>query len=336
MIPSIQTYKVCDIISRSVYKELKDIINNGKELCVPKLCDIANDMLIQKCEGVVKENKFTPHKQRSMYLGFPCCISLNNCVGSYNFSKDQQKYNTINPGDVVKIEIGANINGCIAQFGDTFVYNAPENCYVKLLDKLEKAVLSELVAGNINDDVKIKVESICSTNDCFPVENAVSYQAQHGFLKTQTSKYIILNYQKYYDDEDSLVGEPNMCFDLEEGEMYVINLSIAENNDSTLQNHTYYDSEPAHVYNFNDYFYNLKLKASKEFYSKVKSQHANNGFYLKNYNDNPKLKLGFKEVYQSGIIDEHPVLFLKDGSNVYFRKFLAIVGKECGVKLGEA
>lgn len=339
MNPSLDTYRLSANVAKDTYYQLKEKIKTTGKKCVEELCQIGNDMIIQNCKAIVQKHNLVPHKNSNMYIAFPCCISVNNCVGYYHCKSEKERYNTISNGDVVKIEVGVNINGCISLYGDTFIYtndktDSNKNTYIKVLDKLEKAILTEMIPGNLNDDVRMKIESVCSNYNCFPVENTISYQSHFGMLKSNESKYIYANYQKYYDDDDELIGEPNMCFELLDGEMYQMNLVIVEDNEDTAQTHQYTELDKPHIYNINDFFYSLKLKSSKEFYTTIKSAHGNNAFYLEPYTAaTPKFKLGFKEPYENGIIDEYPVMFTKDNCNVYFRKFMVIVNADGGIKL---
>lgn len=313
--------KVCSI----VYNQIAELIVDGAK--VSDICAFGTEFIVTECENMKKIHDFCPHMYSSMYVGFPVSISLNKCVGNYVYEKDRLNYNNIKKGDVVKIEFGVNIDGCISIIGETIVVGEPENKMIAFLQSLEKKVLKMMIPGNVNDDVRTVVESLCTENDCFPVENTMSYQTQEKYLRTQESKYILLNFVKYYDSDDYLAVEPNTCFEFEDGEVYHINLTITP----TLENQTYKKEHDSHIYAFNDIFSGLKLKSSKEFHSTVKRSHGTNGFVVKE-NLDAKSRIGMKECKERGILTEYPIYYNKKES-VYHKKFTAVVKAKCGQRL---
>jgi len=329
----LKSYRIASSICENVYSEIIASIANG---CfdIEQLTK-NGDLLVQEkaVEALQLEPDIPPHKNSKHYIAFPTSFSLNNCVGNYVYQKDHNI--NIKDGDVVKVDLGVNINGCISIFAKTYVHTTLNEKYLTVLDSLEEIVLQELKTGNVNDDVRMHVESFCAENDCFPFENSISYGASPNYLKTQDSKYIIFNFQKYYDDDDNLV-QPNTCFELEEGEVYNINLTIVENQkdcDSGIHQHVYKELHKPHIYGFNDYFYSLKLRSSKDFYGKVKDDHKNNAFRIDEYENILKYKIGMKEPYDNGILDAFPIYYTKDNCKVYTKKFTALVTKDGGVKL---
>jgi methionine aminopeptidase len=177
--------------------------------------------------------------------------------------------------------------------------------------------------GMTNDDIKMRIESKCTNMECFPIENCTSYQ--HNTQPEDELKYIILNFKKYYDDDDNLVVNPNICFDIEEGDIYTINLTIIPNNEDTDSEHVYTYNTDAHIMKYNEFFYNLKLKASREFCSMIKTKHGNNAFNCVEYRKNPKYRMGIRESLDAGILEEYPILYSKDKLPVYHKKFTIIV-----------
>lgn len=333
-------YKLGGNICKKVYDNLITLINNGL-LNVKELCQNGDNLIIQEA----KKNNINVKKE-SILIAMPTCISLNNCTGYYRYEKQMDNYNQIKKGDVVKIELGVNINGCINLFGDTFIYNEKDNekknekdnrydKYLSLLNKLEKSTLKLLKPQKLNDDIRMKIESLCTEQDCFPLENTVSYQAFENLLKSQDSKSIVLNYTPYYDDEDSLIVEPNICYEFEENEIYHINLTFIIDNlqIDNKTDHLLKELHESHIYNYNDYYYGLKHKSSKEFYQNIKSLHKNNAFDVNKYKENVKNRIGIKESYENGILDKYSIYYSKDNLPIFHRKFTAIVTKDGGFKL---
>lgn len=331
-------YNVAAKICGKVYNMLKENILTGKILYVSELIRLGNEMIRNECKLVYK-------KLQNKGIAFPVSISLNNCVGNYTYENQKNEYNIIKQGDVVKIELGVNIDGYIAVLGETLIYSNETNNetnnetfntenlkYIEFLDKLQKDIIKIIKHGEINDEVKIYVESKCTELDCFPVENTISYQHIDGKLSTDDSKYIITNYKKYYDSEDLLITKENLCFEFEKYEIYTINLTIIKNNSEGETDHKYAQPHESHICRFNEYFYNLKLASSRSFCSVIHEEYQKNAFDCVPYKNQIKYKTGIRESLKNGILIQYPVYYSKDNSIVFHKKFTIIVD-ENGSKL---
>jgi len=324
-------YNTCAKICGLVIKEIFSKILSSEMLSVTSLCEYGDTRIKEECDKIYK-------RETVKGSAFATSISLNDCVGYYIYEggneKDTSEYNTIKLGDVVKVELGVNISGCIANLGETMVYTndkSQENVnkkYLDLLNELQTDVQKLLIPGNTNDDVKIIIESKCTQIGCFPVENTTSYQHLDGQLQTLESKYMITNYQKYYDDDNNLAVLQNICFEFEQGDVYTVSLVLVPNdieqNDETT--HNYIEKHDPHIYRFNDQYYGLRLKMSRDFFSKAKSEHNTNAFNSLPYKNNSRHRVGIKECYENGILENYPVLYTKDKYPVFHKKFTDIVG----------
>ncbi|NDC96205.1 hypothetical protein EB118_13440 [bacterium] len=296
-------------ICQKAYMYIKDLILSG-ERDITKLCEMGDAYIRDKLTCVYKKETC-----KGLYL--PVCISFSNCVG----------YNCTDPftdTDIVKIELGVEIGECKCTLGETFNITNGDDMYIKLLDELQKIVIQNMTTEHNNFDVKIEVESKCTEHNCFPMENCTSYQyVPDNTLEIDVPKYIVLNHKKYYDDNDFLTVNPNLCFDFCEGEVYHINLTIVQ--DSTESSSHKFIQKPADILRFNDLYYSLKLKNSKQFCHKVKSVNRTNAFRLQDYVTTPNDRMGMKECIDSGILDSYIKYYTKDNCPVYIKKFTVYI-----------
>jgi methionine aminopeptidase len=319
-------YNACAKICGIVFREIVLKISNNEMLQTNLLNEYGDSRILEECSKI--------YKREYKNIAFPTSISLNDCVGNYIYQEEYVSHNTIKHGDVVKIELGVNIGGCIAVLGETIIHNSQENNsnqdyskYLDLLNELSLSIPNMILPGALNDDVKIMIESKCTESGCFPVENSVSYQHIGGQLETEESKYIITNYKKYYDDDDNLAVPENLCFEFEPGEVYTINLTIIPNDyekDDETQ-HEYYEPHESHIYRFNENYYSLKLKMSREFCSESKNKHDTNAFNCLPYKKNSRWRVGIKECLDNNILDEYPIIYSKDKLPVFHKKFTLVV-----------
>lgn len=310
---NIDKYKSCAKICKNVYLKLKSMILDKAYVDVLQLCNIGNDLLIEECNKVYK-------KLLKKGILYPVSINLNNCVSGYIYENNNQQYNIIKEDDVVKIDLGVYIEDAVVLFGDTFINNknkTDDNEYLNLLKTLEQDLTKIMRVGNVNDDVNMYIMSKCSEINCIPIENCTSYQTMNGKIIDEDSKLIILNYQKYYDENDCLLLT-NDCFEFENEEIYNINLTIVKGERSKWKT----KHEP-HIYRFNDYFHNLRLKSSREFLAKCKNINKTNAFSINNWKLNPKWRIGIKECVDYGILEDYPVMYEND--LVFTKKFTVMV-----------
>ena len=325
----ITKYHVSASICGKVYNQLKTKIITENERNILTLTKLGNQLILDELNNVYKKSK-------DKNIAFPVSISLNNCVGNYIYNHDNptSHFNTINELDVIKIELGVSIDGCISILAETFTIN--ENPKVKtitdFLDKMQKVLVKQIKHEETVDEMRILFENKCIDHGVFPVENCMSYQQSEGHLKEDTLKYMVLNYHKYYDRNDYLISPENINYEFEECDVFTINLSVNYDNNSDI---VYKDNSESHIYRLNEHTYSLKLKSSKAFYSEVKYNHKNYGFDISLYNNNNnnnnnnvKNKMGIKECLNNNILDSFPIKYILPSDNsVITKKFTIIVGK---------
>ncbi len=107
-------YNTCSKICRVIITELYNKIYEEEILDVYQLIKYSDTRIIEECNKIYK-------KEKNKGIAFPTSISLNNCTGNYIYERDLGDYNTIKEGDIIKIELGVTISGCIAVLGETFV-----------------------------------------------------------------------------------------------------------------------------------------------------------------------------------------------------------------------
>ena len=114
-------------------------------------------------------------------IAFPTCISLNNTVAHFSpLESDTSSGQTLAKGDIVKIHLGAQIDGYAAVSAETLVVgaSAAEPVTGRKADVLQAAwhaaeVVQRLIkVGNKNWAVTEAVARAAQTWDCKPVEGA--------------------------------------------------------------------------------------------------------------------------------------------------------------------
>lgn len=310
-------YKKSSTICKNVYDFIKE--NVKKDTRIQHLLEIGHEFL----QKSIKQNT---EEKVDIAVAIPICISLNNCVG---YENDLEKI--IKETDIVNIELGISSNGCIVVFSQSFCVNKKDVNVKKIksiLNNLQKHILKNIKHGETNDEVKILTESKCIDKGVFLLENCISHEQFPCKLNLDESKYIVLNYKKYYDKHENLLTL-NECFEFEKDEVYTINISIAEVDDCVLEYKT-----PV-IYRFNENRYNLKLQSSREFLSKVKNIYKEYAFDIRKYNS-PRERMGIKECIDNNILEPFQKMYVtknKIPQRVFTKKFTIMVDTENSILL---
>jgi methionine aminopeptidase len=223
----------------------------------------------------------------------------------------------VSESSIVKIDMGVYYQDKLYILGDTFVIKPSETDkrIMASLAKIKKHIGKRMRVGHTNDDIRMYIEGECALANTLCVENTISYEHKNGCFRDVDSKYIICNYRKYYDDQDILM-HPNDCFDLEKGERYTINLSVYDDEFGNAQTKT---SDQVHVGFLNNSRYNLKLKSSREFYSKSLKTYKHGVFRLDGHST--REKVGIRECIDNGLLEPLYIDEMPSKIPVYSKKF---------------
>merc|ERR1711972_32901 len=269
--------------------------------------------------GVEETSKaFKKDKKLVKGIAFPTCISVNNCICHFSPLTTEPDV-TIADGDMVKIDLGAHIDGFIAVVAHTLVVGASGEAPVtgKKADAMLAAHLASEAAlrlvkpGNETYEVTETVSKIGEAFDCKPVEGMLSHQLE----------------QNRIDGEKTIIQAPSEAqrkehekFDFSVHEVYAVDVLISSGEGLGREK----DAKIT-IYKKTDESYMLKMKTSREFYSKVGKQFGTMPFNIRNMEDEKKARMGVVECVNKKLIEPFQVLFDKEGCYVAQHKFTVLL-----------
>lgn len=293
----VQKYKTAGGI---VNKTLQSIIQSCKVGASAKaLCQKGDNLLEQEAN---KKYKNEPDMKKG--IAFPTCLSVNNCICHFSPSKNDPDY-TLKAGDVVKIDLGAHIDGFIAVAAHTIVIGATaENkCKGRSADVVlaayhaNQAALRLLKDGTSNYAVTEAVQKIAAEYKCKPIEGMLSHQLKQ--FKIDGEKTIIQN------PTIAQKKEHEKC-QFEKYEVYAMDVLISTGEGLGKELDT-----KVSIYKKTEENYLLKLKASRAFYAEVKKKYGTMPFNLRNFEEEAKAKMGVHECVTHKLIEPFQVLYEK-------------------------
>merc|ERR1712141_478287 len=302
-------YKMAAEIVNRVLKETVGLCKAGAS--VRDIC-IQADKRVEEDTG----KAFKKDKNIQKGIAFPCCISVNNTICHFSPLQSEPDY-SLQDGDMVKLDMGAHIDGFIAVVAHTVVISDGKT---KITGRKADTILAAHLAseaalrlvkpGNETYIVTDTVQKIAESFECKPVEGMLSHQLNQNVI----------------DGEKTIIQNPNEAqrkehdkFDFEPHEVYAIDVLI-----SSGEGHGREKDAKITVYKKTDETYMLKMKTSREFYSKVSKQFGPMPFNIRNMEEK-KARMGVVECVTHRLIEPFQVLFDKEGCHVAQYKFTVLL-----------
>merc|ERR1711892_1636016 len=229
-----------------VNKVLKELVDNCKVTgSVRDLCILGDKRLAEETGKAFKKDK-----KLTKGIAFPTCVSVNNCICHFSPLTTEPDV-ILADGDMVKIDMGAHIDGFIAVVAHTVVVGA--------------TVDNPVTGGKA-------------------VEGMLSHQLE----------------QNKIDGEKTIIQNP----------------SEAQRKEHDAKITVYKKTEDTYM---------LKMKTSREFYSKVSKQFGTMPFNLRSMEEEKKARMGVVECVTHKLIEPFQVLFDEEGAYVAQYKFTVLL-----------
>ncbi|KAI3614948.1 pa2g4 protein [Moniliophthora roreri] len=315
-------YKTVADIVHNVMKKLIELAVDGARIL--DLC-IEGDKLIEQGTGAVynkavKGNKvpkgsFTNVLIPDLYaeshssntgLAFPTSISVNNTVSHFSpLESDPQSSQTLAKDDVVKIHVGAHIDGFAAVSAETIVIGASTENPVtgRRADVLKAAwhaaelAMRTVKVGNKNWAVTEVVQKAAAAWDCKPVEGMLSCQQTQNVIDGK--KRIILNPNEAQkrDFEAATFAE---------GEVYGIDILVSSDEDGKARVE---ESRTTIYQRDSNVTYQLKMKTSRAVFSEVQKRAGAFPFNIRCLEDEKRARMGLQEAVQHSLVKPYEVVY---------------------------
>jgi len=313
---------VADLSDPSVttkYQTAATITNKALELAISKAIPGADIYTV--CEEVdayiVAEtgklyNKGTEKIEKG--VAFPTCMSVNEICAHFSPMKGESQQ--LKEGDLVKIDLGAHIDGFIAQAAHTVVISEQPvkgrvaDC-VHAAWTCAEAALRLVKVGNKNDDVTKAIRKCCDEFECNPVT---------GVLSHQVKRHIIDGNQCIMNARDE--NDPECVEDFEFGmnEVYCVDLIVSTG-----------DGKPKETEIRSTVFkralentYSLKTQKARQFIAEVGQKCGAMPFCLRAF-DETVARVGVSEATRHELVHGYPVMQEKAGSVVAQFKFTVLL-----------
>ncbi|KIP07618.1 hypothetical protein PHLGIDRAFT_89250 [Phlebiopsis gigantea 11061_1 CR5-6] len=302
-------YKIAADIVHATMKKLVELSTEGAKIL--DIC-VEGDKLIEQGTSAVY-NKTVKGVKVPKGLGFPTSVSVNNCVAHFSpLASDPLSSQTLAKGDVVKLHVGAQIDGFAAVSAETLVVGAtPEEPVtgrkadvIKAAHLASEAAMRLVRVGNKNWAVTDTVGKIASAFDCKPVEGMLSCQQTQNVIDGK--KRIILN-----PGEGQKRDFETVTFT--EGDVWGIDILVTSSEDGKARAE---DSKTTIFQKDSTVTYQLKMKTSRLIFSEVQKKSGAFPFNVRGLDDEKKARLGLQEAVQHALVKPYDVVYTPAGTFV--------------------
>ncbi|EDV96801.1 proliferation-associated protein 2G4 [Drosophila grimshawi] len=283
-----------------VNKTLKTVIGLCvNDASVRDICTKGDNLLTEETGKVYKKEK-----ELKKGIAFPTCLSVNNCVCHFSPAKNDADY-TLKVGDVVKIDMGAHIDGFIAVAAHTIVIGdgTDQKISGRQADVIlaaywaVQAALRLLKSGSNNYSITDAVQQISESYKCKPIEGMLSHELKQ--FKIDGEKTIIQN------PSEAQRKEHEKC-SFETHEVYAIDVIVSSGEGVGREKDT-----KVSIYKKSEENYMLKLKASRALLAEVKTKYGNMPFNIRSFEEETKARMGVVECVSHKMIEPFQVLYEK-------------------------
>jgi len=296
-----------------VNKVLKEMVAECKAGCsVRDLCVLGDKKLTEETSKSYKKDK-----KITKGIAFPTCISVNNVICHYTPLLSEPD-TVLADGDLIKIDLGAHIDGFIAVVAETFVLGASAESPVtgRKADVIMAAHLASEAAlrlvkpGMENTEVTETVTKIGEAFDCKPVEGMVSHNLEQNIIDGEKTINNCLEGQ----------AKDREIHEFKQHEVYGVDVLLSSGDGKNQEK----DAKTT-VFKRTGLTYMLKMKTSREFFSQVSKNYGPMPFNLRNCEEEKKARMGVVECVKHQVLQPFHVLYEKDGSFVAQFKFTVLL-----------
>jgi len=131
----------------------------------------------EKAEGLIRE--------KGGKLAFPCNVSINEIAAHYTSPPNDKR--TIPPNSLVKIDIGAHLDGYIADTAATVCFNSEYENLVQASREALKVAVKTIYAGISTSKLGSAIQKTIKAYGCKPVSNLTGHQIGRYVIHTGKS-----------------------------------------------------------------------------------------------------------------------------------------------------
>ncbi|KAI5781245.1 peptidase M24, structural domain-containing protein [Geopyxis carbonaria] len=327
---TISKYKDAAGIAQRVLAEVTKLAVPGATIL--SLCQKGDELLEAETAKVYKSDK-----KMSKGIAFPTTVSPNDIITPYTplTSEAAEASITVNEGDVLKIQLGAQIDGLPAIISDTIVVGTPTpeqseliiathhvtEALIRLLtppalhpSNTEEKPFKAPTSASINQTLA----KIATTYGCKLVESTTTFTLERNEIEGK--KKVVVNPGE---------GVPKSEGSPEIGDVWGVEISLTKGSGKVKE----VPGKRATLFRKTDTKFQLKRQSSRQTLTEISKKFGTFPFGMRQLEDERTAKMGIIEMVRGNILRQFEVLGDKDGAIVSRIYVTAAITKNGLVKL---
>jgi len=299
--PDVTTkYTTAGEIVNAALQVVVDACKDGADIA--ELCKLGDKTIEERLSKVY--NKKVKGKAIDKGVAFPTCISVNEICGHYcPLPYESRK---LSDGDLVKIDLGCQIDGYPAVAAHTIVVGTSEITGRKA-DVLRaawttaEAALRTVVAGNKNSSVTEVIGKCCEEFKCNPLQGVLSHQLKCHVIN---GNQVIIS----KETPEEKVEE----FEFGVNEVYGVDIIVSTGEGKARETEIRTTVYKRAV----EQSYSLKTQLARQFLSEVNKKYPTMPFTIRAIEDEKAVRMGVSECMRHDLLEPFQVLTEKPGELV--------------------
>lgn len=236
--------------------------------------------IVEAVESHIRNNSSGP--------SFPCNVAINHVAAHYTSPLNDET--VIREGDLVTVDCGAHIDGCISDTAFTIALNSDHEALVKASEDATKVAIKMMRPGAKLNTIGALIEDTIKSAGFNPVR--------------QLSGHQLKEYELHAEKQVPCVSGKSEVL-IEEGEVYAVETfaSTGSGNVSDLPNPLIYQLLPIRV--------PVRFKGTKQFLGIARKHYKEFPFaerWLAQEMKHATLKMAIRELQQNGALVAHHIL----------------------------
>jgi len=309
-------------------KALQNVISKAvKGANLLELCREGDKLIEEACSLGYNKDKKNPTQKG---IAFPCTLSINNVICHFTpLPTDPGATQTLEDGDVVKILIGAHIDGYASIIGETVIVGASTASPVTGIkaDLVAAAHnVTELVLRSIKPGVKnweitdIVAKLMKEYNGSVKgMEGMMSHQHDQNVIDGKKIINLFPTAEQHRDKDSTFL--------FAEGDVFGLDVLLTSGEETKSKSHI----DRTSIFQKTSSTYQLKMKTSRSTYGEIVKKAGAFPFTLRTLEDQTKARMGVKECVQHGLLKEFDVTTTCDAKDITAQYFATFVVTKTGV-----
>ncbi|KAM0788620.1 hypothetical protein ACM66B_001739 [Microbotryomycetes sp. NB124-2] len=317
------------------YKAAAQVVSNALQGLIPKLVDGAN--IVELCnqgDKLVEEGTaklYNKVKGIPKGLAFPTTLSVNSVLQNFSpVPTDTESEKTLKANDVVKVVLGAHIDGYPIIAAETVVVSPPStpisDVRANLLQaayQAGEAAIRAVKPGSKNWEVTEAIKKVLAEYEgagIKGVEGVLSHQFEQNNIEAKKGIVAVPSHQQRADSDNS--------YTFEEGEVYGLNVIVTNGESNKFKTA---DTSRTTVFQKTSSTYALKMKASRATFSEISKKAGSFPFTLRVLEDEVKARMGVRECVSHGLLKSYDLTTTEKSTDLSAQAFITFAVTKTGV-----